>query len=119
MANIASESKIQLGELLLKRGIITAEQIEDVLAEQNKKGHRKLFGELLVEKGYCTENQIASALAEVYGVPYAAVKPQNMRPEGDRQPSERCSGKIHRFAFVQGLRCFDCCSKRADECVSH
>jgi type IV pilus assembly protein PilB len=81
MTNIASESKIQLGELLLNRGIISAEQIEDVLSEQTKKGHRKLFGELLVEKGYCTENQISSALAEVYGVPYAAVNPKLCDPK--------------------------------------
>ena len=81
MQNVASEKKIQLGELLLRRGIITAEQIENILTEQKNKGHRKLFGELLVEKGYCTENQIASALAEVYGVPYAAVNPKICDPK--------------------------------------
>jgi type IV pilus assembly protein PilB len=81
MTNVTSEKKIQLGELLLKRGIITAEQIEDVLAEQSKMGHRKLFGEILVDKGYCTENQISSALAEVYDVPYAAVNPKICDPK--------------------------------------
>lgn len=76
MSKISTENKMQLGELLFSRGIVTAEQIEDVLTEQNSKGHKKLFGELLVEKGYCTENQIASALAEAYGVPYAQVGPK-------------------------------------------
>src|SRR4030042_2258759 len=76
MTGISTKNKIQLGDLLLQRGIVTAEQIEDILSEQSKKGHRKLFGELLVEKGYCTENQIASALAEAYGVPYAQVSPK-------------------------------------------
>src|SRR4030042_1012190 len=76
MSQIAIENKAQLGQLLLAHGIVTPEQIEKALAEQNEKGHRKLLGELLVEMNYCTENQIASALAEAYGVPYAQVGPK-------------------------------------------
>ena len=76
MGQVAVENKMQLGQLLIARGVVTAEQIEKTLAEQSEKGHRKLLGELLVEMGYCTENQIASALAEAYGVPYAQVNPK-------------------------------------------
>jgi len=76
MSQITVENKTQLGQLLIARGIVTDEQIENVLAEQREKGHRKLLGELLVEMGYCTENQIASALAESYGVPYAQISPK-------------------------------------------
>jgi len=81
MGQIAVENKMQLGQLLLARGIVTAEQIEKALAEQKDKGHRKLLGELLVEMGYCTENQIASALAQGYGVPYAQVTPKICDPK--------------------------------------
>jgi len=76
MGQIAVENKMQLGQLLLGRGVVTPEQIEKALAEQKAKGHRKLLGELLVEMNYCTENQIASALAEAYDVPYAQVGPK-------------------------------------------
>ncbi len=76
MSQIAIENKMQLGQLLLARGIVTPEQIEKALAEQQEKGHRKLLGELLVEMNYCTENQIAAALAEAYSVPYAQVGPK-------------------------------------------
>jgi len=76
MSQIATENKMQLGQLLLARGIVSAEQIDKALAEQQDKGHRKLLGELLVEMNYCTENQIASALAEAYSVPYAQVGPK-------------------------------------------
>ncbi|MHC4394057.1 MAG: GspE/PulE family protein [Planctomycetota bacterium] len=76
MSQLAVENKMQLGQLLLGRGIVTAEQIEKALSEQKDKGHRKLLGELLVEMDYCTENQIASALAEAYSVPYAQVNPK-------------------------------------------
>jgi type IV pilus assembly protein PilB len=80
MAQIAVENKMQLGQLLLARGIVTEEQIEKALAEQKEKGHNKLLGELLVEMNYCTENQIASALAQGYGVPYAQVSPKICDP---------------------------------------
>ncbi|HEW78496.1 MAG TPA: type II/IV secretion system protein [Phycisphaerales bacterium] len=76
MSQIAVKNKMQLGQLLLAQGIVTPEQIEKALAEQNEKGHRKLLGELLVEMGYCTENQIALALAQSYSVPYAQVNPK-------------------------------------------
>jgi type IV pilus assembly protein PilB len=76
MDQTAVENKTRLGQVLLARGVVTAEQIEKALAEQREKGHRKLLGELLVEMGYCTENQIASALAEAYDVPYAQVSPK-------------------------------------------
>ncbi len=76
MGQIAVENKTQLGQLLLVRGVVTAEQIEKALAEQRENGHRKLLGELLVEMNYCTENQIAAALAEGYGLPYAQVSPK-------------------------------------------
>jgi type IV pilus assembly protein PilB len=81
MAKIAVENKMQLGQLLLARGIVTDEQINRALTEQKEKGHNKLLGELLVEMGYCTENQIASALAEAYGVPYAQVGPKICDPK--------------------------------------
>jgi len=76
MSKIKVENKMQLGQLLQARGVVTSEQIEKALAEQKDKGHRKLLGELFVEMGYCTENQISAALAEAYGVPYAQVGPK-------------------------------------------
>jgi type IV pilus assembly protein PilB len=76
----ATAIKLQLGEILQERGIITAEQIQEALSHQNDGGHQKLLGELLIEKGYCTENDIASALAETYGVPYAQISPKICDP---------------------------------------
>jgi hypothetical protein len=49
MSKIAVENKIQLGQLLVARGVVSAEQVERALAEQKEKGHRKLLGELLVD----------------------------------------------------------------------
>ncbi|MBL7107020.1 MAG: Flp pilus assembly complex ATPase component TadA [Phycisphaerae bacterium] len=71
----------QLGQLLQSQGVVTAEQIEEVLAQQTETGHKKLLGELLVEAGYCTENQIAAGLAQAYGLPYAQVSPKICDPK--------------------------------------
>ncbi len=73
-------TKLQLGEILQRRGVVTAQQIEEVLSQQSSNGHQKLLGELLIEKGYCSENDITSALAEAYGVPYAQISPKICDP---------------------------------------
>ncbi len=80
MAEAVTENKLQLGYVLQSRGVVTPEQIEIALAEQQQSGHHKLLGELLVEMEFCSENQIASALAEAYQVPYAQVTPKICDP---------------------------------------
>src|SRR6056297_615792 len=76
MGELAVENKLQLGQLLVNRGLVTQEQVEKVLETQRETGHHKLLGELLVDSGLCTENDIAEALADAYGVPYASVSPK-------------------------------------------
>lgn len=80
MSEVAAEKKLQLGQLLQSREIVTAQQIENALSVQKQTGHQKLLGEVLVELGYCTENQIASALAEAYDLPYAQITPKICDP---------------------------------------
>ena len=80
MTETVIEKKLQLGEVLQERGIVTSEQVEDALHYQRADGHRRLLGEVLVSKGLCTENQIASALAYAYGVPYAQIVPKICDP---------------------------------------
>jgi type IV pilus assembly protein PilB len=80
MSELATEKKMQLGQLLQSRGIVTAKQIDNALSLQKQTGHQKLLGEVLVELGYCTENQIASALAEAYELPYAQITPKICDP---------------------------------------
>jgi len=80
MGEAATEKKLQLGQVLLERELVTEEQINRALDLQKEGGHHKLLGELLIELGYCTENQIASALAHAYGVPYAAITPKICDP---------------------------------------
>jgi type IV pilus assembly protein PilB len=69
MVNIAKITKKRLGELLLAEGLITNEQIEEALKEQQKTPGM-LLGEVLVKLGYVTEYDIAGALAAQFGLPY-------------------------------------------------
>jgi len=63
--------RIQLGEMLVARGLITAAQLQQALEHQTQKGHKRLLGETLVDLGFVTDPQVLEVLAECYGVPYA------------------------------------------------
>ena len=54
------------GELLLKLGIVTPNQIEEALALQSLNGQR--LGESLISLGYVTREQIQDALGEALGL---------------------------------------------------
>ncbi len=57
-----------LGKILIEKGIITPEQLREVLSLKEKEG--KFTGEILVEKGYATEEDIMFALMSQYEIPY-------------------------------------------------
>jgi type IV pilus assembly protein PilB len=57
----------RLGDILLERGLITGEQIEEALAQQ--KVSRKKIGETLIDMNYVTREQIVEGLAEKYSLP--------------------------------------------------
>ncbi len=63
--------RLQLGEMLIGRGLITPKQLGDALEHQKEKGHRRLLGETLVELGFVTDHDVMEAVAESYGIPFA------------------------------------------------
>src|SRR3989344_6209186 len=58
----------KLGEILVSRGLITQDQLNEALEAQKK--DNRLIGEILVELKYCTHESIAWALTVQYGFPY-------------------------------------------------
>ncbi len=72
---------LKVGDLLLAHGMVTREQIEQALAYQKNRGHKKLLGEVLVELEYVTEEQVMEVLSEAYGVPFARVNPKTADPK--------------------------------------
>jgi type IV pilus assembly protein PilB len=61
-----------LGTLLVRDGVISAEQLEFALAAKRRSPELRL-GEILVEHGYCTPTEIATVLAEQHELPYLTV----------------------------------------------
>ena len=51
-----------LGELIVERGLITQEQLEDALLEQ--KITRKRLGTILVDRGIVTADQLTNSLVD-------------------------------------------------------
>ena len=62
------ESRPQLGSLLLRDGVITAEQLQAALAQKEAEGGR--LGEILLRYNIATGAAIARALAEQHGFEY-------------------------------------------------
>ncbi|HEY9854490.1 MAG TPA: ATPase, T2SS/T4P/T4SS family [Stenomitos sp.] len=61
-----SGNRMRLGEILIKAGILTEEQLNHGLAKQQHT--RAPIGEILIQLGYVTEAQIKHALELQYGV---------------------------------------------------
>ncbi len=59
---------LRLGELLIKKGLISAEELERALKEQRVE--EQPLGRTLVGMGFLTEIQLLTALAQHFGVPF-------------------------------------------------
>ena len=77
----AGAKPVRVGDILVERGVITGEQLDQALERQRETGHKRLLGETIVELKLATEEQILEALAEGYGVPFARVSPRLADPK--------------------------------------
>ncbi len=64
----------KLGDLLVQRGYLTAEDLRSALDAQKKGAKGKLLGEILVELAACSDDQIAECIAAEFGVPHAKLE---------------------------------------------
>ncbi len=76
-----SNTKLQLGQLLVQQGAVTEEQLEHALAHQKQIGNALLLGEVLQKLNICSEEQIMTALASAYEVPFARISPKVADPK--------------------------------------
>ena len=68
----------RLGEILVKNGLVSQEQLAKALDVQ--KGTKKRIGEILVELGLLTEHDIAMALSKQLGIPCASGASKLLNP---------------------------------------
>lgn len=74
-------SRPRLGDLLVRRGFLTAEQLQEALRLQCEGGQTKLLGELLVAQQYCTEEQVLECLAVEFQIPFVRLEPRLFDPK--------------------------------------
>jgi cellulose synthase/poly-beta-1,6-N-acetylglucosamine synthase-like glycosyltransferase len=63
----------RLGERLVQRGLLTADELETALEHQRRTGER--LGRLLLILGFVTRIELGRALAELWGLPFVTVDP--------------------------------------------
>lgn len=68
--------KSRIGELLIKNGVITGQQLEQALGLQAES--RKKLGEILIELGYLKEKDLMWMLCEQASLPFLEVRPETM-----------------------------------------
>jgi len=74
------EHELRLGELLLKKGLVKKEDLEQALVEQEQTG--ELLGRILVGKGLIDEAQLYEVLAEQEGAEFVP-RTDKIEPEAD------------------------------------
>jgi len=77
----------RLGDILIRRGLVTQGQLEAALAAQGSE--RGMLGRILVRRGLVTMDQLGEALGEQFGVPFAEIVPQAVNPQIVRLIPER------------------------------
>jgi type II secretion system protein E len=68
-----------LGQMLISRGLITAEQLEIALREQKKSG--EFIGVTLVKMKFLTDEQLLPVLSEQLGIEYVNIKQIKVDPK--------------------------------------
>ena len=68
-----------LGALLVERGLLTWDELEQALAEQKRSG--QLLGTLLIQSGKLSPEQLLPVLAEQVGMPYVRLGERPLPPE--------------------------------------
>jgi type IV pilus assembly protein PilB len=79
-------AKNKLGTLLVEAGVITAEDLERLLAKQRRS--KKRLGEVAVEQGFAKEEEIVRALAKQLKIPFISLDSIVIDPEVVRMISE-------------------------------
>lgn len=81
-----SGHKKRMGEILVEAGVISAELLQSILAEQATAKHTRL-GKLLVERGITSEAMIAKVLAAQLKLPFIDLHPGDIVPAAALQIS--------------------------------
>ncbi len=88
---------LPLGTLLVREGLITTEQLETALIDQQGTGMR--LGELLVHWGWVRSDQISRALAEQYEMDYLDLTTTEIDPQAVARLPEDAARRFHALSI--------------------
>lgn len=71
--------KRRMGVILVEAGVITQDQLEEILAEQAQNPQRR-FGTIVVERGFTSEEAVARILAAQLRLPFLALTAESCDP---------------------------------------
>jgi anti-anti-sigma factor len=67
-----SSEGIRMGDLLVNKGLLTKEKVEEAIQLQRKSGKR--IGQIIVSKGWVSEDVLLTALGEQLGIPHIVMR---------------------------------------------
>ncbi|MBU0709999.1 MAG: Flp pilus assembly complex ATPase component TadA, partial [Candidatus Omnitrophica bacterium] len=79
---MTKDKYLRLGELLIKEGIINAQQLEKAISVQRQDGGR--LGEVLINLGIIKEDDMVSVLAKQLNIPYFSLGTGLLKPAADQ-----------------------------------
>ena len=83
-----SGQRRRMGEMLVKAGVITGDQLEAALNDQTQHPYRRL-GAILTGKGFAQEDEVARALACQMEVPFMRLTKSTVDPEATKMITGR------------------------------
>ena len=86
-----------IGQYLVQKGLITEQQLQEVLAKQKEQKGR-LFGDIVVEMKYVTDVEFAKVLAERLNVPYIDLDNTELIPDIVKKIPEATARKYNVIA---------------------
>ena len=72
------KSKLRIGEILIKEGLLTQAQLDEALRVQKLSG--RTIGDIIVEKGFTSEKDLANALGKQLDIPFASLSSGSLAP---------------------------------------
>ncbi len=62
----------KIGEILIEKGLISPEQLEDALKDQKRT--KDFLGAILIKSGSIKEDDLSRVLSEQYGIPFISIR---------------------------------------------
>lgn len=79
---MTKDKYLRLGEIMIKEGLVTAEQLEKAMVVQKQEGKR--LGEVLIKLGMVKEDQMVAALGKQINIPYFPLGTGMLKPVSDQ-----------------------------------